>query len=102
MPGLTGVTAIAAGGDHSLALLKNGTVMAWGSNEYGEAAGGAFTGPGGTFTGPDACGGGSPCASTPVAVTGLTGVRAIAAGNDTSYALLTERDRGRLGRERLG
>ncbi len=34
--GLGEVTAIAAGTYHSLALLSNGTVMAWGSNDSGE------------------------------------------------------------------
>jgi hypothetical protein len=34
--GLSGVTAIAAGGDHSLALKSNGTVVAWGSNDVGQ------------------------------------------------------------------
>jgi len=31
-----GFTAVAAGKDHSLALKRNGTVIAWGSNTYGE------------------------------------------------------------------
>ena len=35
--GLTGVTAIAAGGYFSLALKSNGTVVAWGNNEFGQA-----------------------------------------------------------------
>src|SRR3954465_9666296 len=35
-PGLDGVIAIAAGNNHSLALLTNGTVVAWGSNFSGE------------------------------------------------------------------
>ncbi len=39
--GLSGVTAIAAGETHSLALLSNGTVMAWGSNEYGQLGNGS-------------------------------------------------------------
>jgi alpha-tubulin suppressor-like RCC1 family protein len=87
--GLTGVTAIAAGGFHSLALLKNGTVMAWGEDDTGQAAGGTFTGPGGIFTGPDGCSiDEDPCTLTPTTVTGLTGVRAIAAGDTSSYALL--------------
>ena len=34
---LTGVTAIAAGGTHSLALKSDGTVVAWGNNLYGES-----------------------------------------------------------------
>ena len=33
---LTDVTAIAAGGSHSLALKENGTVWAWGENLYGQ------------------------------------------------------------------
>ncbi len=35
--GLTDVTAISAGGGHSLALLSNGTVVAWGSNDWGQS-----------------------------------------------------------------
>ncbi|MCF7734009.1 MAG: hypothetical protein K9N23_20155 [Akkermansiaceae bacterium] len=34
--GLSGVTAIAAGGDHSMALKHDGTVVVWGSNAYGQ------------------------------------------------------------------
>ncbi len=34
--GLSGVTAIAAGGYHSLALKQDGTVVAWGCNGYGQ------------------------------------------------------------------
>ncbi len=34
--GLSGVTAIAAGSSHSLALLANGSVWAWGDDEYGQ------------------------------------------------------------------
>src|SRR5438552_11942460 len=34
--GLSGVRAMSAGGEHSLALLNDGTVMAWGANEYGQ------------------------------------------------------------------
>jgi alpha-tubulin suppressor-like RCC1 family protein len=36
LAGLSGVTAIADAGYHALALLGNGTVMAWGRNEHGE------------------------------------------------------------------
>jgi alpha-tubulin suppressor-like RCC1 family protein len=32
------VEAIAAGGNHSLALLTNGTVVAWGDNSFGQAS----------------------------------------------------------------
>ncbi len=34
--GLTNVTAIAGGGDHSLALQSDGTVVAWGYNAFGQ------------------------------------------------------------------
>jgi hypothetical protein len=34
--GLTGVTAIAAGGLHSLALKSDGTVVGWGDNSHGQ------------------------------------------------------------------
>lgn len=35
-PALTGVKQIAAGGVHGLALMQDGTVKAWGNNEYGQ------------------------------------------------------------------
>jgi alpha-tubulin suppressor-like RCC1 family protein len=41
--GLTNVVAVAAGGDHSLALLADGTVRGWGSNFIGQLADGSFT-----------------------------------------------------------
>jgi alpha-tubulin suppressor-like RCC1 family protein len=65
------VTAVSAGATHSLALLANGTVVAWGDNEFGQL------GDGSTAT-----------RSVPVAVSGLTGVKAIAAGGTHSLALL--------------
>ena len=34
--GLSNVVAIAAGGDHSLALTAEGRVVAWGDNDYGQ------------------------------------------------------------------
>ena len=40
VPGLSGVTAVAAGDDHSLALLSNGTVMAWGDGQQGQLGNG--------------------------------------------------------------
>src|SRR5665213_3656231 len=35
-PGLTNVVAIAAGGNHSMALKGDGTVVVWGDNTYGQ------------------------------------------------------------------
>ena len=41
IPGLTDVKAISAGMMHSLALLKDGTVLAWGQNKYGAVGNGS-------------------------------------------------------------
>jgi len=71
--GLAGVTAIAAGFAHGLALLTNGTVMAWGDNRYGELGDGS-----------------TASSASPVMVTGLNDVTAIAAGGDFSLALLSD------------
>lgn len=70
--GLKFVTAVAGGGRHSLALLANSTVEAWGYNEFGQLGDGT-----------------SDTRSTPVPVQGLSGVKAIAAGADHSLALLS-------------
>ncbi len=78
--GLTDVVAIAAGEEDSLALLENGTVVAWGSNEFGQLGDGVSNGP-------ESCG--SPaqaCSMTPVPVSGLSGVKGIAAGADHDLA----------------
>jgi alpha-tubulin suppressor-like RCC1 family protein len=68
---LSDVIAIAAGGEHSLALLGNGTVEAWGANDRGQLGDGNTTDR-----------------NIPVVVPGLTGVRAISAGDQFSLALL--------------
>jgi alpha-tubulin suppressor-like RCC1 family protein len=45
VPGVSGAVAIAAGDNFALALLGNGTVLAWGSNSFGQlGAGHLFTG----------------------------------------------------------
>jgi IPT/TIG domain/Regulator of chromosome condensation (RCC1) repeat len=71
--GLSSVTAVAAGDKHSLALLFDGTVMAWGEDRFGELGNGTTR----------------PAQETPVAVTGLSGVTAISAGGQDSVALLS-------------
>jgi alpha-tubulin suppressor-like RCC1 family protein len=65
------VRTISAGYDHSLALLKNGTVMAWGEDVRGELGNGANTN-----------------SDLPVEVKGLSEVTAIAAGQEYCLALL--------------
>jgi len=66
---LTGITAIATEGWHSLALKKDSTIWAWGWNHYGQL---------GNNTGID---------STPVKVGFLNKITAIAVGNAHSLAL---------------
>ena len=85
--GLSGVTAITAGGDHGLALLSNGTVMAWGANDLGQLGDGTDVGP---ETCPDSRYSAYDCATTPVAVSALSGVTAIAASEEDSLALLSD------------
>lgn len=71
--GITNAVAIAAGGDHSLALLYNGTVLAWGSNNDGQLGDGGVSGL---------------SSSTPVNVN-IANVNAIAAGAGHSLALIS-------------
>ena len=73
--GLTGVTAIAVGAYHSLALKSDGTVRAWGYNEYGQLGNG-MAGTMGDY---------------PEQVSGLTGVTAVACGLYHSLALMLDR-----------
>ncbi len=87
--GLTGVTAVAAGETHSLALLADGTVMAWGANGDGQLGTGTSPGPE-TCQQPGYLPSSQACSSVPVLVPGLHGVRAIAAGGFSSYALLED------------
>jgi len=76
--GLSGVSAIAAANEHALALLTNGTVKAWGNNQYGELGDG--TGGFEERTGQNE--------RVPKTVPGLTGVVAVATGGGSNFALL--------------
>ncbi|RKI72889.1 kelch-like protein [Corallococcus sp. AB049A] len=68
--GLTGVAAIAAGDEHTLALKADGTVWAWSRNDTGQLGDGTLT-----------------LRRTPVRVQGLTGVETVVAGGYHSLAL---------------
>jgi hypothetical protein len=75
VPGLSGVIAVAAY-DQTLALKQDGTVWAWGQNQYGQLGRGTT----------------NPVRSTganqaPAQVMGLPSIRAIAAGQYDSYAV---------------
>jgi alpha-tubulin suppressor-like RCC1 family protein len=78
---LTGVQAVSSGADHSLALLSNHTVVAWGYNYVGELGDGSTSGP-------ETCYGGGACSRRPVAVSGLSAVKAVSAGWFHSLAVL--------------
>jgi len=87
--GVSNASAIAAGGRHSLALLSNGTVVAWGADGDGQLGDGSI----------------ESSSEAPVSVSGLAGVTQIAAGGNHSMALLDggtvttwgENRRGELG-----
>ncbi len=70
---LSEVSQIAVGRTHALALLTSGTVEAWGADTEGELGDGVF----------------ALQADTPVTVSGLSGVRAVSAGDQESVALLS-------------
>ena len=80
--GLSNVVAVAAGSTHSLALLSDGTVMAWGLNEYGTLGNG-------NVTGPETCEG-RPCGRVPAPVPGLSNAIAISAYGELNLALLAD------------
>ena len=71
--GLTGVSAIAGGRSHTLALNSDGTVWTWGYNGFGQLGNGTTTN-----------------SSIPVQVSGLTEVSAIASGGDHTIALKSD------------
>jgi alpha-tubulin suppressor-like RCC1 family protein len=73
VPELEGVTAIATGSNHSIALLKDGTVRAWGENRYGEVGDGTVV-----------------QRHAPVTVRGVANAVAIAAGPGSSFAVLAD------------
>lgn len=70
---LTGITAVVAGSEHTLALKSDGTVVAWGDNRRGQLGNGSTTN-----------------SIAPVAVSNLNNVIAISANNKTSLALKSD------------
>lgn len=78
---LTGVVAIGAGSSHALAVRSDGTVRAWGSNQYGQL-GAVTTASCTTYK--------YPCSTTPVTVQNLAGVSTVAGGGNFSLALKSD------------
>ena len=74
VPGLTGVSAVGLGYNHSCALLDSGSVRCWGNNYQGQLGDGSFT-----------------AASAPAYdVVGVTDAVAIGIGGFTSCAILDD------------
>ena len=73
IPGLSGVAAVATGDQHSLALMKDGTVRAFGFNRWGQLGDGTVT-----------------TRNTPVLVAGIKNAVAIAAASGVSAAVLAD------------
>jgi alpha-tubulin suppressor-like RCC1 family protein len=73
VPGLTGITQVAAGYQHSLALRSDGTVLSWGDNSVGELGTGTTTNR-----------------PVPGPVPGLNGIIQVAAAGAVSYALRSD------------
>ncbi len=67
------VVAVATSGNHNVALTSSGTVYAWGDNSDGQLGNGTTT-----------------SSSTPVQVSGLSGVKVIAAGGNHTVALTSD------------
>ncbi|WP_159396975.1 DNRLRE domain-containing protein [Sorangium cellulosum] len=72
--GMTSVTAVAAGAFHSLAARSDGTVWAWGENQFGQLGDGSTV----------------PVRTTPVQVATLTNVTGVAAGFGHSLAIRSD------------
>jgi alpha-tubulin suppressor-like RCC1 family protein len=86
VPGLSHVTAIAAGMFTTCALLSDGTGRCWGWNYHGELGDGTMVDD----------------SSTPVVVSGLTGASAIALGYENACALVSSGDVLCWGQNSLG
>ena len=80
VPGITGAMAISASPDIAMALISDGTVMAWGRNGEGDLGNG---------TSKPFVYEGCEC-EVPVHVSGLSGVSAIAAGKYDGAAILSD------------
>ena len=79
MSGLNGITAIACGGWHSIALKSDGTVWTWGENNDGQLGNGTSDGVYSSASHPN-----------PIQVNGLSGIAAIGGGAVHTIALKSD------------
>jgi alpha-tubulin suppressor-like RCC1 family protein len=75
---LSNIRRVAAGPNHTVVVRTDGTVWAWGSNQFGQLG----------TTAPDSCVAPDvPCAKLPLLVPGITGVMDVAVGGGHTLAL---------------
>jgi O-glycosyl hydrolase len=86
VPNVTDAVQISAGEGETCAVLSGGSIKCWGENVYGQLGAGLTT------SGPDICsaqyGGGYPCSTAPVEVSGITDATTVSAGEQTVCATL--------------
>ena len=75
--GLSDVTAIAGGFEHTSAVTQSGGVSCWGNNQFAQLGNGTIGGPSGHFL----------FSSVPLAVVGISNATAVAAGKYHTCAL---------------
>ncbi len=83
---VSGIVAIAAGEWHSVALMNDGTIKAWGNSDFGQLGNGSIT----------------VKTEKPMRIMGMTDVKAIAAGDNYSFALKNDGTVWGLGTNDLG
>ncbi len=79
--GIVNAVAIAAGNEHTCAVLVSGSLRCWGRNDVGQLGSGVF--------GPDSCDG-TPCSTTPIAVTGISNAATLAISPFCGCAVLRD------------
>lgn len=88
--GLTGVTSIAMGGSHTIAIRSDGSAWSWGFNLYGQLGNGTLAKMG------------CSCVSTAAPIPGIMGVTAAAAANDSSLLIKGDGTVWTMGRAQYG
>ncbi len=82
---ITNATAVSSGGGHTCAIVGNGSVKCWGTNNYGQLGDGTTNSCRAVNTGYYTCSG------TPVSVSNISNATTISAGNSHACALLSDK-----------